>query len=225
MKLEFLHRPDSAIAKVTMQPKEELVAEAGAMVAMSGGMNVSTTLRQGKGGGLMGGLKRMMGGESLFMSVFRSGNSTAEIYLAPKLMGDILPYKLKGTELVVQSTGYLASTPGVDIDLGFTGFKSLFSGESLFWLSMSGSGSVLLSSFGSIYEVEVDGDYVVDTGHIVAFERTLDYKISKGNNSWAASFLGGEGLVCRFQGRGKVFCQTHNPGAFGRKVGGKLPPR
>jgi uncharacterized protein (TIGR00266 family) len=225
MKLEFLHRPDSAIAKVTLKPQEEIVAEAGAMVAMSGHMNVSTTLRKGKGGGVLGGIKRMMAGESLFMSVFRSGNREAEIYLAPKLMGDIVPYKLKGTDLVVQSTGYLASTPGVDIDLGFTGFKSLFSGESLFWLSMSGSGSVLLSAFGSIYEVEVDGEYVVDTGHIVAFERTLDYTISKGNNNWAAAFLGGEGFVCRFQGQGKVFCQTHNPGSFGRLVGSQLPPR
>lgn len=225
MKIELLHQPDSAIAKISMKPREELVAEAGAMIAMSAYMNVSTTLKRGKGGGVMGGLKRMLAGESLFMSVFRSGNSDAEIYLAPKLMGDILPYQLTGTELVVQSTGYMASTPGVAIDLGFTGFKSLFSGESLFWLSASGSGSVLLSSFGSIYEVDVDGEYVVDTGHIVAFERSLDYQISKGNNSWAGAFFGGEGLVCRFHGKGKVFCQTHNPGAFGRLVGGKLPPR
>lgn len=225
MKLDLLHQPDSAIAKISMAPQEELVAEAGAMVAMSPYMNVSTTLRRGKGGGILGGLKRMVAGESLFLSVFRSGNSDAEIYLAPKLMGDILSYQLKGTELVVQSTGYMASTPQVDIDLGFQGFKSLFSGESLFWLSMSGSGVVLLSAFGAIYEVDVDGEYVVDTGHIVAFEKTLDFSISKVNQSWFGAFLGGEGLVCRFRGQGKVFCQTHNPGAFGRLVGSKLPPR
>ncbi|MGB3767495.1 MAG: TIGR00266 family protein [Phormidesmis sp.] len=225
MKLDVLHQPDSAIAKITMAPQEELIAEAGAMVAMSSDMNVSTTLRKGKGGGVFGGMKRMLAGESLFLSVFRSGNSDAEIYLAPKLLGDILPYQMKGTELVVQSTGYMASTPGVEIDLGFTGFKSLFSGESLFWLSASGSGLVLLSAFGSIYEVDIDGDYVVDTGHIVAFERTLDYSIAKANKSWAGAFFGGEGLVCQFRGKGKVFCQTHNPGAFGRLVGSKLPPR
>ncbi|MEM9214337.1 MAG: TIGR00266 family protein [Cyanobacteria bacterium P01_F01_bin.150] len=225
MKLDLLHQPDSAIAKITMAPQEELVAEAGAMVAMSPYMNVSTTLRQGKGGGILGGLKRMVAGESLFLSVFRSGNSDAELFLAPKLMGDILPYQLKGTELVVQSTGYMASTPQVDIDLGFQGFKSLFSGESLFWLSMSGSGVVLLSAFGAIYEIDVAGEYVVDTGHIVAFEKTLDFSISKANPSWIGSFLGGEGLVCRFRGQGKVFCQTHNPGAFGQLVGSKLPPR
>ena len=225
MKLDLLHQPDSAIAKITMAPKEELVAEAGAMVAMSPYMNVSTTLRRGKGGGILGGLKRMVAGESLFLSVFRSGNSDAELFLAPKLMGDILAYQLKGTELVVQSTGYMASTPQVDIDLGFQGFKSLFSGESLFWLSMSGSGVVLLSAFGAIYEIDVAGEYVVDTGHIVAFEKALDFSISKVNQSWMGAFLGGEGLVCRFRGQGKVFCQTHNPGAFGQLVGSKLPPR
>ena len=225
MKLDLLHQPDSAIAKITMDPQEELVAEAGSMVAMSPYVNVSTTLRRGKGGGVFGGLKRMLAGESLFLSVFRSGNSEAEVYLAPKLMGDILPYQIEGTDLVVQSTGYMASTPRVDIDLGFPGFKTLFSGESLFWLTVSGSGVVLLTAFGGIYEVDVEGEYVVDTGHIVAFEKTLDFSISKVNQSWTGAFLGGEGFVCRFKGHGKVFCQTHNPGAFGRLVGGKLPPR
>jgi uncharacterized protein (TIGR00266 family) len=225
MKLDISHQPDSAIAKIEMAPREELIAEAGAMIAMSAHMNVSTTLRRGKGGGIMGGLKRMLAGESLFLSVFRTGDSDGEIYLAPRLMGDILPYQLKGTDLVVQSTGYMASTPGVDIDLGFTGFKSVFSGESIFWLSVSGSGLVLISSFGGIYEVTVDGEYIVDTGHIVAFERTLDYSISKPGTSWIGAFLGGEGLVCRFKGRGKVYCQTHNPGSFGSQVGSRLPPR
>jgi uncharacterized protein (TIGR00266 family) len=225
MKLDILHQPDSAIAKVDMAPMEELIAQAGAMVAMSSHMEVSTTLRQGKGGGVFGGLKRMLAGESLFLSVFRSGSAPAEIYLAPKLMGDILPYQLSGTELVIQSTGYLACTPGVDIDLGFQGIKSIFSGESIFWLTASGSGLVILSAFGSIYEVQVDGEYIVDTGHIVAFEKNLSFTITKPGSSWLGAFLGGEGLVCKFQGKGRLFCQTHNPGAFGRLVGSKLPPR
>lgn len=226
MQVDILHQPDSAIAKIDMAPQEELVAEAGAMVAMSGHMNVSTTLRKGKGGGIMGGLKRMMAGESLFLSVFRSGLGPAEIYLAPTLMGDILPYQLSGTEeLVVQSTGYMASTPGVDIDLGFQGLKSIFSGESIFWLTISGTGLVLLSSFGGIYEIEVDGEYVVDTGHIVAFDKSLNFSITKAGSSWVGAFLGGEGLVCHFRGRGRLFCQTHNPGAFGQLIGSKLPPR
>jgi uncharacterized protein (TIGR00266 family) len=225
MKVDILHQPDSAIAKIQMSPQEELVAEAGSMVAMSGLINTSTTLRKGKGGGLMGGLKRMLAGESLFLSVFRTGSDAGEVFLAPKMLGDILPYQMKGVELVVQATGYLASTPGIDVEVGFQGFKSFFSGESIFWLRMSGQGMVLLSSFGGIYEIDVDGEYVVDTGHVVAFEKTLDFAISKANNSWAGAIFGGEGLVCRFKGRGKIYCQTHNPGAFGALVGSQLPPK
>lgn len=224
MKLDILHQPDSSIAKITMSPREELIAEAGTMVAMSGHMQVNTTLRQGKGGGVFGGLKRMLGGESLFLSVFRSGERAAEIYLAPKLIGDLVPYMLKGTDLVIQSASYLASTGRVDVDLGFQGFKSVFSGESIFWLTASGQGMILLSSFGGIYEVEVDGEYIVDTGNIVAFEKTLDFSITKPGSSWIGAFLGGEGLVCRFKGKGKLFCQTHSPRHFGSLIGGQLPP-
>lgn len=225
MEIELLHQPDSAIARVTLAAGEELVAEAGCMIAMSGFINASTTLRQGKGGGILGGLKRLVAGESLFLSVFRSPIPDGEVFLAPKLIGDILHYQVTGNGLVVQSTSYLASESDVDIELGFQGFKSFFSGESIFWLDISGRGSVLLNSFGGIYEVDVNGEYIVDTGHIVAFEKSLSFKITKAGSSWIGAFLGGEGLVCHFQGKGKLFCQTHNPGAFGSLVGSKLPPR
>jgi uncharacterized protein (TIGR00266 family) len=225
MKIDILQQPDSAIAKIDMAPREEIIAEAGAMVAMSQWIQVSTTLRKGKGGGLMGGLKRMLAGESLFLSQFRTGSEAGELFLAPTLMGDIQVYEITPKGLVVQSGSYLASTSGVDVTLGFQGFKSLLSGESIFWLDMSGSGYVLLSSFGAIYEIDVSGEYVVDTGHIVAFEKSLQFSISKANPSWWGAFFGGEGFVCRFKGQGKVFCQTHNPSGFGAEVGSKLPPR
>ena len=225
MNIELLHQPDSAIARVLLDAGEELVAQAGAMIAMSGYINTSTTLRQGKGGGILGGLKRMVAGESLFLSVFRSPTTGGEVFLSPKLMGDMLLYEMTGNELVVQASSYLASASDVDIDLGFQGFKSFFSGESIFWLTITGYGPVLLNSFGGIYEIPVNGEYIVDTGHIVAFENTLSFKITKANPSWWGAFFGGEGLVCRFQGQGKVYCQTHNTGAFGGLIGAQLPPR
>jgi uncharacterized protein (TIGR00266 family) len=208
-----------------MDAGEELVAEAGSMIAMSSQVNTSTTLRQGKGGGIMGGLKRMLAGESLFLSVFRAPINGCEVFLAPTLMGDILLYDMNHQELVVQATSYLASTSGVDIDLGWQGFKSFFSGESIFWLSITGVGKLLLSSFGAIYEIDVDGEYIVDTGHIVAFEKTLSFTVGKANKSWWGAIFGGEGLVCHFKGKGKIYCQTHNSGAFGSLVGSQLPPR
>ncbi|RUT05103.1 TIGR00266 family protein [Dulcicalothrix desertica PCC 7102] len=223
MDIKLLQQPDSTIARVTMQAGEELVAEAGCMIAMSDNINTSTTLRQGKGGGILGGLKRMLGGESLFLSVYRSPVNGGEVFLAPKLMGDILLYKVNNNELVVQASSYLASAASVDIDLGFQGFKSMFSGESIFWLTISGYGEVALTSFGAVYEIDVDGEYVVDTGNIVAFEKSLTFSISKANTSWLGAFFGGEGLICRFKGKGKVYCQTHNPGAFGQLVSSQLP--
>jgi uncharacterized protein (AIM24 family) len=187
MNIELLHQPESAIARISLDSGEELVAQAGAMIAMSGSINASTTLRKGKGGGVMGGLKRMVAGESLFLSVFRSPTDGNTIWLAPKLIGDLLIYEMKGQDLIVQATSYLACSSEVDLD--------------------------------------VDGEYIVDTGHIVAFERSLNFSIAKASSSLIGSFLGGEGFVCRFKGKGKVFCQTHNPGAFGSTVGSKLPPR
>lgn len=225
MDIEILQQPDSAIARIVLGTREELVAEAGAMIAMSGDINTSTTLRQGKGGGIFGGIKRMFAGESLFLSVFRSPTNGNEVILAPKLLGDIIHYPVAGAGLVVQATSYLASSTNVDIELGFQGFKSLFSGESIFWLDISGQGDLLLSSFGAIYEIFVDGEYIVDTGHIVAFEKTLSFEITKGGSSWFSAFLGGEGLVCRFKGKGRLFCQTHNARAFGLLIGSQLPPR
>jgi uncharacterized protein (TIGR00266 family) len=95
----------------------------------------------------------------------------------------------------------------------------------MFWVKCSGTGDLLFNSFGAIYPVDVDGAYIVDTGHIVAFEETLSFEMTKAASSFIGSFLGGEGLVCRFNGRGRVWVQSHQPDAFGRSVGPLLLPR
>ncbi|MDJ0899170.1 MAG: TIGR00266 family protein [Xenococcus sp. MO_188.B8] len=225
MKVELLQQPDSAIACVTLDAGEEVIAEAGAMVAMDASVSASTTLRQGRSGGIFGSVGRVLGGESLFLSVFRSSKAGDEVWLAPKLVGDLLVYQMQGQDLIVQSGSYLACSSSVNIDLGFQGFQSFFSGESIFWLTISGYGTAIITSFGGIYEIDVDGEYIVDTGHIVAFERSLNFSINKAGSSWLGAFLGREGLICHFRGQGKVYCQTHNPRAFGSFVGSRLPPR
>ncbi len=134
-------------------------------------------------------------------------------------------HDLSGT-LIVQGSSWMASDPGIDIDASWQGFgKALFSGESMFWIKCSGHGDLFLSSFGAIYEIDVDGEYTVDTGHIVAFEDTLQFRIGKAGESLIGSFLGGEGLVCKFSGQGKLYCQSHNPPSFGSVLGPKLKPR
>jgi len=149
-----------------------------------------------------------------------------EVIIGPPLVGDIVRHRLEGGDIVVQGSSWLASTGGIDIDATWQGFGSaLFSKEGVFWVKCSGSGDVLRNSFGAIYEIDGDGGYTVDNGHIVAFEDTLEFRIGKAGKSLLGSLLGGEGLVCKFSGQGKLYCQTHNPPSFGKLLGPKLRPR
>ena len=198
------------------------------MIAMSPGFEVETTTRKknSRGGGLLKGLKRMLAGESLFLNHFTATDAEQTLIVGPRLLGDVVHRRLQSGSMIVQGSSWLASSTDIAIDATCQGFgKALFSGEGMFWLKCSGEGDLFLSSFGAIYEVEVDGDYVVDTGHIVAFDETLQFAIRKAGASWIGSFLGGEGLVCRFSGQGRLLCQSHNPPGFGALLGPKLKPR
>jgi uncharacterized protein (AIM24 family) len=113
----------------------------------------------------------------------------------------------------------------MDLTPRFQGMKGMFSGENLFFMEVSGAGPLLVGAYGSIREVPVDGELVVDTGHVVAFESSLSYTLSKTGGSWLTSYLAGEGFVLRFKGQGRLLVQSHNPREFGAMLGRRLPPR
>lgn len=227
MDVEIVHRPGNAAARIGLAPSEKITAEGGAMICMSGDMGIQTSTHQRGGGGLLKGLKRMLGGESFFLNHYTAGSSGGEVWLAADLPGDMETIQLTSDHgLIVQAGSFVAAETSVDMDMSWQGFgKAFFSGEAMFWLRMSGEGKVVLNSFGAIYPIQVDGEYIVDTGHIVAFDETMDFTISKAGKSWIKSFLGGEGMVCRFNGRGTVWSQSHNPPSFGRTLGPMLPSR
>lgn len=227
MQYEILARPAAAVAKLSLSTNESITCEVGAMIAMSTGIGVETTSgMKGGGGGFLKGLKRMFAGENFFLNHFTASQPDQTLLIGPTMLGDIAHHSLRGGSLVVQGSSWLASDSGIAIDATWQGFgKAIFSGEGLFWVKCTGQGSIFLSSFGAIYEVDIDGEYIVDTGHIVAFEDTLQFKIVKAGRSLIGSFLGGEGLVCRFKGQGKLYCQSHNPPSFGKLIGPKLKPR
>jgi len=226
MNIELINRPSSTIAKVNLASQEKCVAEGGSMVAMDGDFTINTTTHQKGKGGLMRGLKRLLGGESFFLNHYESGSDTDSLYLSQPLPGDMEVVELtEGNQIVVSGGSFVACGEDVDMDMSWQGMKSLFSGESLFWLKMSGQGKIILSSYGTFYSVQVSDGYVVDSGHIVAYEDTLNFEISKAGGSWVQSFLGGEGFVCRFSGKGRIWCQSHNARAFGKLLGPMLTPR
>ncbi len=225
MEIELINRPGNSAAKVTLNPGETCTAESGAMIAMTENMGITTTTHKKGSGGLMKALKRMVAGESLFLNHFEPQGGPGEVFFGTSLAGDMEVMNLDQENLIVQGGSFLACEEGIDIDLGWQGFKSILSGESLFWVNLKGTGKAIVSSFGAIYPIEVTGDYIVDTGHIVAFNETLNFTITKAGSSWLHSMLGGEGLVCKFQGQGTVWCQSHNPISFGQALSSGLRPR
>ena len=225
MNVKIEKGPGAAAALVTLLPGEVLTAESGAMIAMTDNLGIQTTTHKKNSGGILTAIKRTLSGESFFMNHFTAGPQGGTVWLGSTLPGDMITYQLNGDKLIVQAGSYVGSDDDVNVEFNWQGFKSLFSGESAFWLSVSGKGTVILNSFGAIYPIEVDGEYVVDTGHIVAFQETLNFSIGTASSSWLNSYFGGEGLVCRFKGKGTVWCQSHNGNAFGSALTPSLRPR
>ncbi|MFO0571495.1 MAG: TIGR00266 family protein [Polyangiaceae bacterium] len=222
MRFDIQYRPAHSLAKVSLDPNESVVAESGAMVGMSTNIQMQT-----QSGGLMSGLKRMFGGESFFRNTFTAANGPGEVLLAHSLCGDMVVLDVPAAGYFIQSSSYIASTPNVSIETKVGGMKTFFAGEGVFVLdaTASGPGQVLVGAFGGIQELVCDGSLVIDTGHLVAWDKSLTYQVGKSGSGWIASFLSGEGLVCHFQGQGRIWIQTRNPAAYGQEIGALLPPR
>jgi uncharacterized protein (TIGR00266 family) len=214
-------------ALVNLDPGERFVAEAGSMFRASSNVDIDVTTRSRDTGGLMSGIKRMIAGENFFFSRYSvTDGRDAEVGLAPTLQGQVALVPCDGrTRWICAGGSYLGSAPGLDIDTQFQGLRGVFSGESLSFITVAGVGPLLVNAFGLITEVEVEGGLTVDTGHVVAFEESLQYSIGRAGGSWVSSFLTSEGLVMDFTGRGRAYLQSHNPDEFGKSLGPMLPPR
>lgn len=220
MEFDVTHRPSYAQLELSLDRGESVRSEAGALVSHSGGIEVETKAE----GGLLKSLSRsVLGGESFFMNTF-SATEAGTLRLAPALSGDVQHHRLDDETLYVQSTSFLASDPSIDVDTEFGGAETFFGGEGLFLLAMSGTGPAFISSYGAIDELTVEpGETaVVDTGHVVAFEETLDFDVRR-VGGLKSTLFSGEGLVCEFTGQGTVWTQTRSPEAFLSWLIPKLP--
>jgi len=214
VKHQILDAPNFAMLKVTFDaPGERLVAESGAMVAMSAELGIETTLR----GGLLAAAKRkMLGGESLFQNTYTASAGGQEIYLAPPAEGDMKSRTLAlGETLFLQSGAYVAHEgPDLVLDTKWGGVRSFFGGVGFFLLKLTGPGTVFFGSYGALHQVDVGPEgYTADTGHIVAFTEGLEYRV-RPFGGMKGLFFSGEGLVCDFSGRGSLLLQTRNPSSL-----------
>ena len=222
MKHEILYKPSYSLAVLSMERGEDIVAESGAMVSMSSGISIETAAR----GGLLGGLTRkFLGGESFFMNTFHA-DEAGEITIAPPLPGDVLHMEMRNQTIMVTSGAYLACSKEISVDTQWGGAKTFFSKEGLFLLRVHGSGDLFLSSFGAIHPKELrNGEtYIVDTGHMVAFDENVNYRVTR-VGGLKSTLFSGEGLVCELTGPGKIYLQSRSDDAFLTWLMPRIPKR
>ena len=230
MQNEILYSPAYAMARITLNPGESVNVEGGSMVGMSANMKIKTTLGGTKRGifgrflAFWGALiRKIFGGETMFLNNYTPEGGAGEVLVSPSLTGQIIHHPMQeGRMLYIQSSSYLASSPDIRIRTKWGGFRSLFGGEGLALLKASGEGDLWINAYGDIEEIDVDGEYVVDTGHVVAFDESLKWKIGR-VGGMKSLFFSGEGLVSRFSGKGKLYIQTHNLGAIVKFLAPLLP--
>ena len=222
MQVDINSGPAFAFGEITLPAGGAVRVEAGAMAMTRGDIEIATSTQ----GGFMKGLKRTLGGESFFVNDFSSATGGV-VAVAAALPGDMALISLSGSgSLLVQSGSWIASDPSIDVDSKWGGGKTFFSGEGLILLRCSGAGELLVSAYGAIrsHELAAGEKITLDTGHVVAFDDTVQYSVRKAG-SWKSTILGGEGLVTDFSGPGRVWLQTRTSSDLVAWLVAKLPPQ
>lgn len=207
MKQTIEGRPSFSYITITLEPGEEIVAESDAMVSM----DVDIDMKAKFNGGFFKGLARkFLGGETMFINTFTNkGTSPQKLVLTQSAPGDVRLVKLNDEARFIQAGTYICSTKGISVQLKWAGFKSFFAREGLFRLLASGKGYVWLGAYGHVYEKEIDGEYLVDTSHLVAYDPTISINLQL-SGGLISSLTSGEGLLTRVEGKGKILLQSRS---------------
>jgi uncharacterized protein (TIGR00266 family) len=134
--------------------------------------------------------------------------------VAARLPGDLTALEVApGRALFIQKGSWLASASSVELDAQWGGFKNLFGSEGGFILRAGGQGPIVVACYGALesWNLEAGQTITLDTGHMVAYEDTVNMQIRKATGGLVQTFKSGEGLVFDFTGPGKVLSQTRNP--------------
>jgi len=212
---------DMQFVEVQLDPGEATVAEAGGMMYMDDGIEMETIFGDGSSsnsgvlGALVGAGKRLLTGESLFMTVFiNNGRSKQRVAFGAPYPGKIVPIHLEeiGGHFITQKDSFLAAAKGVTIGIAFQRRlgAGLFGGEGFIMQRLDGDGWAFVHAGGTLYERQLgEGETVrVDTGCIVGFQGTVEYDIQYVGKVKSALF-GGEGLFfATLKGPGRVWLQS-----------------
>lgn len=207
MKTQINGSPSFAHIHVDLEPGESIIAESDAMASMAAELEMDTRFN---GGFFKGLLKKFLGGESLFINEFKNpSNSTKRITLVQPTPGDIREIELNNSSICLQPGAFIAATPGLNLGVRYAGIPSLIAREGLFKLEITGTGKLFYGAYGGLVEKQVNGEYIVDSGHLVAYDSNLKLKL-KLAGGLISSFTSGEGIVTKVEGTGKILMQTRS---------------
>lgn len=223
MNFQIIENGTFAALKVHLEKGEGFKAESGAMVAKDTGIEIEGKLE----GGLLGGLGRMLAGETMFVQTLEANKDAGEVILAPTMLGDIIEIDVEqGKIWNVAKDGFFAGDVRLKVSTKMQNLaKGLFSGEGFFVVKVSGEGKLFVSSFGAVIKVDIEAgkEYIVDNHHLVAWPENTTIKIEKASKGWINSLTSGEGLVTRITGPAQIYIQTRNAKAFGSWMGRFVP--
>ncbi len=207
MQTQIEGSPAFAYIHVDLSPGESIVAEADAMASMAADLDMKAEFN---GGFIPAILKKSFGGESLFVNRFTNNTrAVRRVTLVQSTPGDIRELDLNGDTFCLQPSAYIASTPGVSLSVQWAGFRSAIAREGLFRLRVCGQGKVFYGAYGGLMERQIQGEFIVDSSHLVGYEPQMKLKIQLAGGLFA-SFFGGEGLVTRVEGTGKIILQSRS---------------
>ncbi|RJS89339.1 TIGR00266 family protein [Candidatus Bathyarchaeota archaeon] len=235
LKYEIKYSPAYSLLEVHLPPEGRITAEAGAMTYMTSNIEVKTRSRISEGGIWRTIKVSLLGGETLFLNDYIARGDVGKVGLVSAPLGDITRLEVSEDKgFIIQSSAYIASTPGVHLDTEWQGFTKGLFGQNLFMIKTLGEGDVFINTFGAIdkHELKPGETLVVDNFHLAALSTTCEYKVRM-FGGLKSTLLGGEGLVTDITGPGEVYVQTKNPIEFvswlwkymGPRIHGSAPRR
>lgn len=218
---EVTHGPSFAMLRIDLSPGQTVIAEAGSMVARHSHVDMEVKMNAGKSPGFFAKLKaflialirKVVGGETFFVNHFSTSQGPGSVWVAPTTSGQVTHRRMNGESLVLSTGAYVAHVGDLDMKMKFGGLKGLMAKEGAFFLEISGTGDLWFNSYGGIQAIDINQPFMIDNGHLVGYEGNLDFKIKSAGGGMMGFVASGEGLVCEFNGQGRVYIQSRNLGA------------
>ena len=226
MKYNLSNNGPFALVNIQLAKGEEVKIERGSMVYHNGNVTLEGRMNSTKksvsvlGNMLKSVAKSVVSGESFFVTVVKSSSVDGEINIAPPSIGSIRELAIGSSQWFLNDGVFLACDMTVEYNMKRQSLgKAVFGGTGgLFVMETSGEGIMLISCYGDIVEIDLDGSrrFVVDNRHVLAWESSLKYEIRVASGMFG--FTTGEGLVNEFNGKGKILIQTRNIEGFAAMV-------